>query len=84
LPERKVTECGCGKVWLETRKINERAVAFYQRHGYRPIPNFGRYAGRAEVICPGKSVLSILLVVAGPQQLANPSVQGTTQAITFR
>jgi len=33
-----------------TRHVNLRAVAFYGRHGYRPITNFGKYAGRPDVI----------------------------------
>jgi len=41
-------------IWLETRRVNVRAVAFYQRHGYAEIPNFGKYVGRAEAICLGK------------------------------
>ena len=60
--EQKAGEFGYGQIWLETRKINERAVAFYERHGYRAIPNFGRYVGRAEAICLGKPVPSTQLV----------------------
>ncbi len=52
--ERKAGEFGYCQVWLETRKVNERAVAFYERHGYSPIANFGRYIGRPEAICLGK------------------------------
>ena len=39
---------------LETRKVNERAVTFYARHGYAVIPNYGRYKGRDEAICFAK------------------------------
>lgn len=47
---------GYAQLWLETRRVNERAVAFYERHGYRPIPNFGRYVGRPDAICLGKTL----------------------------
>ena len=36
---------------LETRIVNVRAVAFYERLGYSRIPNFGKYAGRPEAAC---------------------------------
>ncbi|UFZ05312.1 GNAT family N-acetyltransferase [Bradyrhizobium ontarionense] len=36
---------------LETRLVNQRAVRFYERHGYRRIPNFGKYVGRPEAVC---------------------------------
>ena len=47
---------GYGELWLETRLINHRAVSFYERHGYSRIPNFGKYAGRAEAICFAKTL----------------------------
>jgi hypothetical protein len=34
------------KLWLETRQVNFRASSFNERHGYRPISNFGKYVGR--------------------------------------
>lgn len=36
---------------LETRTVNEPAVAFYQRHGYRRTGDYGRYMGRPEAVC---------------------------------
>ena len=30
---------------LSTRLVNKRAMAFYERHGWRRIPGYGRYAG---------------------------------------
>lgn len=42
--------------WLETRRVNARAVNFYRKHGYREIANFGKYAGRAEAICFAKEL----------------------------
>jgi GNAT superfamily N-acetyltransferase len=54
--ERQAVEFGYSEVWLETRRVNARAVAFYQEHGYRIIPNYGKYVGRAEAVCLGKTV----------------------------
>lgn len=54
--ERRAALLGYGQVWLETRRVNLRAVAFYARHGYRPIANFGRYASRPEAVCLAKTL----------------------------
>jgi GNAT superfamily N-acetyltransferase len=54
--ERQALGFGYTEVWLETRKVNARAVAFYQKHGYCVIPNYGKYAGRAEAVCLGKTL----------------------------
>ena len=45
---------GYREIWLETRRVNERAVRFYRRHGYGEIANYGRYVGRPEAICLAK------------------------------
>jgi GNAT superfamily N-acetyltransferase len=76
--ERQASELGYGQIWLETRKVNQRAVSFYERHGYRPIANFGRYTGRPEAVCLGKLLPSVQALAAEPQQPANPSVKGTS------
>ncbi len=47
---------GYEQLWLETRRVNTRAVAFYERHGYAPIPNYGKYIGRQEAICLAKDL----------------------------
>jgi len=52
--ERRALGFGYREVWLETRKVNGRAVAFYERHGYRVIPNYGKYVGREDAVCLGK------------------------------
>jgi GNAT superfamily N-acetyltransferase len=52
--ERQAMGFGYRELWLETRRLNQRAVAFYERHGYQVIPNFGRYVGRPEAVCLGK------------------------------
>lgn len=38
-------------IWLETRKINAKAVQFYLAHGYRERSNYGKYIGKREAIC---------------------------------
>jgi ribosomal protein S18 acetylase RimI-like enzyme len=43
-------------IWLSTRLINERAVGFYRVRGYAAIPNFGKYAGRADSVCLAKQL----------------------------
>jgi GNAT superfamily N-acetyltransferase len=53
--EAAARELGYREIWLETRAVNQRALAFYARHGYRRIENFGRYAGNAAAVCLGKS-----------------------------
>ena len=35
---------GYARLRLSTRRVNQRAIAFYLRHGYRPIAGYGRYA----------------------------------------
>ncbi|TLU65022.1 GNAT family N-acetyltransferase [Enterobacter sp. MF024] len=45
---------GYRELWLETRKINARAVQFYLKHGYVQRENYGPYIGRDEAICFAK------------------------------
>jgi len=52
--ETVARELGYSEVWLETGDTNARALEFYTRHGYVPIPCFGTYAGRADCTCLGK------------------------------
>lgn len=47
---------GYRELWLETRLVNSRAVHFYERNGYRRIPNFGKYVGRDEAVCFAKTL----------------------------
>lgn len=49
--EGAAKEYGYVKLRLETRLVNQRAVAFYEKHGYARIPNFGKYVGKAEALC---------------------------------
>ena len=41
---------------LETRVKNANAVHFYQKQGYKVIPNYGKYIDRPEAICLEKSL----------------------------
>ncbi len=54
--ESSARHLGYRALWLETRAVNTRAVSFYERHGYRRIDNFGRYAGNAAAVCFGKEL----------------------------
>ena len=54
--EREAARFGYRQCWLETRRVNTRALAFYERHGYSPIPNYGKYIGRPEAICLAKAL----------------------------
>ncbi|MES2041550.1 MAG: GNAT family N-acetyltransferase [Pseudomonadota bacterium] len=49
--ESAAKEYGYLRLRLETRLVNQRAVAFYEKHGYHRIPNFGKYVGKAEAVC---------------------------------
>lgn len=52
--ERRAAASGYRQLWLSTRRVNARAVGFYERHGYLEVPPYGRYAGRAASICLGR------------------------------
>jgi GNAT superfamily N-acetyltransferase len=52
--EAQAVGLGYRAVWLSTRRVNERALAFYARHGYLPVENYGKYAGREASVCLGK------------------------------
>ena len=62
--EGAATRFGYREVWMETRHVNARAIAFYRKHGYAPIPNYGKYVGRSEAACFGKSLTPIYIVPA--------------------
>ncbi|NEX93707.1 GNAT family N-acetyltransferase [Caulobacter sp. 17J65-9] len=47
---------GYGQLWLATRRVNVRAVRFYEKHGYAPIAPYGRYVGRPETVCLAKAI----------------------------
>ena len=49
--EQQAKAMGYSRLCLETRVVNERAVAFYKRRGYKVIENYGKYQGHKEAIC---------------------------------
>jgi GNAT superfamily N-acetyltransferase len=49
--ERQAAGWGYAALRLETRRVNVRAVTFYERRGYRRIPNYGRYVGNDAAVC---------------------------------
>ncbi len=57
--ERSAAADGYRELWLETRRVNLAAVAFYRAHGYHEIANFGRYVGRPEAVCFGKTLVAV-------------------------
>lgn len=52
--EAEAAKLGYAELWLETRRVNLRAVGFYRSRGYQAIPNFGKYVDRPEAICLAK------------------------------
>jgi hypothetical protein len=55
--ERQALAFGYTEAWLEMRRVNGRAVGFYEKHGYLVIPNYGKYAGKPEAVCLGKHLV---------------------------
>lgn len=54
--ENKAKAIGYSDLVLETRVKNQEATQFYQKQGYKVIPNYGKYTDRPEAICFGKSL----------------------------
>ena len=50
---REARRQGYRRVWLETRRLNARALAFYRRQGFTEITGYGGYAGREDAACLG-------------------------------
>lgn len=55
--EQRARALGYTAVWLETRAVNQRAVGFYLRHGYRVREAYGPYVGRPEAVCFEKALI---------------------------
>ncbi|HEX2939064.1 MAG TPA: GNAT family N-acetyltransferase [Ruminiclostridium sp.] len=49
--EHQAHNMGYKTLRLETRVVNAKAVSFYERNGYKKIPNYGKYAKRANSVC---------------------------------
>lgn len=54
--EAEAAALGYRALWLETRLVNRRAVAFYLARGYHRIDNYGNYAGNALAACFAKAL----------------------------
>jgi GNAT superfamily N-acetyltransferase len=54
LLETSAKGMGYRELWLETRRVNQRAVRFYEKNGYARIENYGPYIGREEAVCFSK------------------------------
>lgn len=57
--EEQAQKLGYSALWLETRLINERAVAFYEKRGYYRISNYGKYVNRSEAVCFEKKLIEV-------------------------
>jgi len=49
---------GIREVVLETGSLHLPAQALYAKHGYRRVPQFGRYVGTPTSVCMAKSLLT--------------------------
>lgn len=49
--ERWATELSYKKCVLETGKKQPEAIALYEKNRYKPIPNYGQYAGVDNSVC---------------------------------
>jgi ribosomal protein S18 acetylase RimI-like enzyme len=49
--EHHAAALGYRAAWLETRRVNTVAVAFYRGHGYAERENYGVYVGRPDAVC---------------------------------
>ena len=54
--EKWASELGYKKCVLETGKRQPEAITLYKKNGYRPIPNYGQYAGIENSVCFEKEI----------------------------
>ena len=52
--EAAARAAGVDTLQLETGPLQPAAIAFYERNGFRPIPNFGEYADSEYSVCFAK------------------------------
>ena len=57
--ERRAAGMGYTATRLETGDRQPEAIAFYERAGYRRIPNFGIYAGSERSVCFEKQLAGV-------------------------
>jgi GNAT superfamily N-acetyltransferase len=55
--EEEAHALGLRRLVLSTRRVNERALSFYRRHGYRHAAAYGDYIARPESVCLERSLL---------------------------
>ncbi|WP_197196485.1 GNAT family N-acetyltransferase [Shouchella lehensis] len=49
--EQEAQKMNFSTIRLETRRVNTKAVQFYEGKGYGRISNYGKYIGRSEAVC---------------------------------
>ena len=54
--ETVAADAGTRTVRLETGPLQHAAIRLYERSGYRPIPNFGKYVGDPNSVCYEKAL----------------------------
>ena len=54
--EQQAQRLAYSELWLETRKLNHRALRFYDKHRYSQIPNYGNYRGNPLAVCLAKKL----------------------------
>ncbi len=54
--EAEAVRCGVGELLLETGTEQPDAIRFYEREGYRLIPNFGPYRGEPLSVCYARTL----------------------------
>ncbi|WP_244818432.1 GNAT family N-acetyltransferase [Caballeronia sp. Lep1P3] len=54
--EADAAAVGYHTLLLETRVFNRRAIAFYQRNGFRPTGRYGIYANQPDASCFAKTI----------------------------
>jgi putative acetyltransferase len=57
--ERTASALGVTRLLLETGPKQPEAIALYEKHGYRSIPSFGRYAGDPLSLCFSKDLSAL-------------------------
>lgn len=70
--EQEALAMGYRALWLETRRINERALRFYRRHGYSEIPRYGAYLERPDAVCLGKPLRAAAATAPSPLNQESP------------
>lgn len=54
--EVEAKSLGYSRIILSTRRVNQIAVNFYKKLGYKEIEPYGKYIGRSISICLGKAI----------------------------